>query len=51
MTRSARLKVEPVAVEKDRVEATLSTDAPQETFGDKFEYRVAFNAVVKPRAK
>jgi hypothetical protein len=45
------VKVEPVAVEKDRVEATLSTEGPQDNFGDKFEYRVAFNAVVKPRAK
>jgi hypothetical protein len=44
-------KVEPVAVEKDRVEATVSTDGPQENFGDKFEYRVAFKALVKPRAK
>jgi hypothetical protein len=32
-------------------EATLSTEGPQENFGDKFQHRVAFNAVVKPRAK
>ncbi len=41
---------EPVAVGKDRVEATLSTE-PQDAFGDKYEFHVAFNAVVKPRAK
>jgi hypothetical protein len=44
-------KVEPVSVGRDRVEATASTETPQEAFGDTFEFHVAFNAVVKPRAQ
>jgi hypothetical protein len=42
-------KLEAVATGTDRVEATVYTDGIQEQFDDKFEYRVSFNAAVKPR--
>jgi hypothetical protein len=42
-------KLDVVAITTDRVEATASTDGGQQQFDDKFEYRVSFNAKVKPR--
>jgi hypothetical protein len=42
-------KLEPVAIGTGRVEATVHTDGVQAQFDDKFEYRVSFNAAVKPR--
>jgi hypothetical protein len=42
-------KLDAVAIGTSRVEATAYTDGVQEQFDDKFEYRVSFNATVKPR--
>lgn len=42
-------KLDSVAMGTDRVEATAYTDGVKEQFDDKFEYRVSFNAAVKPR--
>jgi hypothetical protein len=42
-------KLDAVSIGTDRVEATAYTDGVQEQFDDKFEYRVSFNAKVKPR--
>jgi hypothetical protein len=42
-------KVDPVTVGADRVEATLYTKGTQADFEHKYEYRIAFNAKVKPR--
>jgi len=43
-------KVEAVVVGPDRVEGTVYTAGVQDAFGEKFEYRISFNAAVKPRA-
>lgn len=43
-------KVEAVVVGPDRVEATVYTAGVQDSLGEKFEYRISFNAAVKPRA-
>ena len=43
-------KVDAVVVGPDRVEGTLYTKGVQESLGVKFEYRISFNAAVKPRA-
>jgi hypothetical protein len=42
-------KLDAVALGTDRVEATAYTDGVQAQFDDTFEYRVSFNAKVKPR--
>jgi len=42
-------QVSPVAVGKDRVEATIATKGMTESMGDKIGYTVAFNAAVRPR--
>jgi hypothetical protein len=44
-------KVDAVVAGPDRVEATVYTEQPASSMsGDKIEYRVAFNAAVKPKA-
>jgi hypothetical protein len=43
-------KVDPVAVGAARVEATVYTAGVTDSLGEKVEYRVSFNAAVKPRA-
>ena len=43
-------KLDAVSMTTDRVEATAYTDGVKEQFDDKFEYRVSFNAKVRPRA-
>ncbi len=42
-------QVAAVAVGKDRVEATVSTKGVTESMKEKVEYKVAFNAAVRPR--
>jgi hypothetical protein len=43
-------KVDAVVVGPDRVEGTIYTAGAQESLDVKFEYRISFNAAVKPRA-
>jgi hypothetical protein len=42
-------QVAPVAVGKDRVEASISTKGVTESLNEKVDYKVAFNAAVRPR--
>jgi hypothetical protein len=42
-------QVAPVAVGKDRVEATISTKGVTEMLSDKVDYKIAFNTAVRPR--
>ena len=43
-------KVEAVVVGPDRVEGTVYTPGVKDSLGEKVEYRLSFNAAVKPRA-
>ena len=43
-------KVDAVVVGPERVEGTVYTSGVKDSLGEKVEYRVSFNAAVKPRA-